>query len=74
MNIAYYSLTCDPAGTHERQWQRSIRSLRRHNQTVPVALCLYGPAGNSTLGVAEQCGVAVHQMGDYRAALGDRHH
>lgn len=67
----YYSLTADAEGVRERQWARSVRSLRRHNADIPVVLCLYGSARAATLEVARQAGVHVEPLGEYPAAFGD---
>jgi hypothetical protein len=71
VTLAYYSLLCDPHGVHERQWARSVRSLRRHNPDLDVALCLYGEARPETLATADRWRVEVVRLGEYGRALGD---
>ncbi|HEX6521955.1 MAG TPA: hypothetical protein VF070_18405 [Streptosporangiaceae bacterium] len=71
MTTVYYSLTADADGTRERQWARSVQSLRRYNGSIPVVLCLYGGASAATFAVAVEAGVRVVSMGEYPAALGD---
>ena len=71
MITVYYSLTADSDGTRERQWARSVDSLRRHNTDVSVVLCLYGGARAETLDVASRAGVRIEPMGEYGDALGD---
>ena len=60
MVVIYYSLLADADGTCERQWARSVQSLRKYNRDVAVVLCLYGSARRETLGgccSASACGV-----------------
>lgn len=71
MVSVYYSLVADADGRRERQWARSVQSLRRHNDHVPVFLCLYGTARRETLAAADQAGVQVQRMGMFRDSLGD---
>ena len=71
MTTVYYSLTADADGTRERQWARSVQSLRRYNPAIPVVLCLYGGARAATLATADEAGVRVVPMGEYPEALGD---
>jgi hypothetical protein len=77
VTVVYYSLLCDssrdcdPPGRHERQWIRSVTSLRRHNPDLTVALCLYGAAHSNTYETARRAGVEVCEMGSYSLALGE---
>lgn len=71
MDAVCYSLRCDDSGLYERQWTRSIRSLRRHNSSVDVVLCLFGAAGSETLEVARAARVHVERMGDAATAFRD---
>jgi hypothetical protein len=67
----YYSLVPDADGARERQWVRSVGSLRRHNPEVEVALCLYGQPRPSTLHTAARAGVHVVHLGDFTSCFGD---
>lgn len=71
MITVYYSLAPDADGTRERQWARSVHSLRRHSADVQVVLCLYGGAREETFEAARAAGVHVQVMGSYAEALGD---
>ena len=71
MIVIYYSLLADADGTCERQWARSVQSLRRYNRDVTVVLCLYGIARRETFAAADREGVHVRPMGEFADALGD---
>lgn len=71
MIAVYYSLATDPSGTRERQWARSVESLRRYNQDVSVVLCLYGGARAEVIEAAGRVGVEIVPMGEFADALGD---
>ena len=71
MIAVYYSLATDPSGTRERQWARSVESLRRYNQDVSVVLCLYGGARAEVIETARRTGVEIIPMGEFADALGD---
>lgn len=71
MITVYYSLVCDEDCTHEAQWARSVTSLRRHNRTVSVVLCLWGPARPHTIETAARCGVRILHLDPYPTAFGD---
>ena len=71
MIAVYYSLATDPSGTRERQWARSVESLRRYNQDVSVVLCLYGGARAEVIETAGRTGVEIIPMGEFADALGD---
>jgi len=71
MAAVYYSIACDDHRVHERQWARSVESLRRHNDRMDVVLCLYGAPSVETLAVARAANVHVEQLGEYGAAFGD---
>lgn len=63
--LVYYSLACVDGGMRERQWVQSVRSLRRHNDRVPVTLFLYGDASDRLLDEAARWSVAVRHLGPY---------
>jgi len=69
--VVFYSLVADADGTRERQWIRSVRSLRQHNDQVRIILCLYGDARAQTLAAAGQAGVEVRRLGTFHDAFGD---
>jgi hypothetical protein len=71
MIAVYYSLATDPSGTRERQWARSVESLRRYNQDISVVLCLYGGARAEVIEAAGRTGVEIVPMGEFADALGD---
>jgi hypothetical protein len=71
MTTVYYSLVADADGRRERQWARSVGSLRRYNQDVSVVLCLYGGARPETFAAAEGAGVHIQPMGELADAYGD---
>lgn len=71
MIVIYYSLLADADGTCERQWARSVQSLRKYNRDVTVVLCLYGIARRETFAAADREGVHVRPMGEFADALGD---
>lgn len=71
MIVTYYSLLPDADGACERQWARSVQSLRKYNRDVSVVLCLYGIARPETMAVADREGVRVQPMGEFANALGD---
>jgi hypothetical protein len=64
--LIYYSLAAVGGDACERQWVRSIESLRRHNPWAPVVLVLYGAPQAETLSVARAMNVLVVHGGDYR--------
>ena len=69
MRLAYYSLANFPYDSREHQWIQSIRSMRRHNRSIPVWLFLFNGASNELLAEAERWGVHVCFLGDYGAFL-----
>ena len=71
MRAIYYSLLCDPIGRYERQWARSVASLRRHDPDTQIVLCLYGAATPETVNVARARRVQLVPMGSYSSAFGD---
>jgi hypothetical protein len=71
MIAVYYSLVAGADGTRERQWARSVQSLRRFNSDVCVVLCLYGGAQPETIAAANRANVHVQQMGEFSHAFGD---
>jgi hypothetical protein len=71
MTVVYYSIACDHGDARQRQWARSVRSLRRHNGNVDVVLCLYGAPSTETVDVARQERVHVEYLGGYPEALAD---
>jgi hypothetical protein len=64
--LVYYSLAAVGGEACERQWIRSIHSLRRHSPWTPVALVLYGAPRAETLATARSFGVRVIYGGEYR--------
>lgn len=73
MRLAYYSLANFPYDSREHQWIQSIRSLRRHNRSIPVWLLLFNGASNELLAEAERWGVHVCFLGDYATFLQKTH-
>lgn len=73
MTAVYYSLvlTEGQATGYQNQWIRSIGSLRRYNQTVPVHLFLFNEPTQEILRKADEYHVIVHQLGQYRNCLRD---
>lgn len=71
MTAVYYSLVADADGRRERQWARSVASLRRYNPDVSVVLCLYGGARPETFAVADRTAVHIQPMGELADAYGD---
>ena len=65
MKLIYYSLANFRSDSREHQWIQSIRSLRLHNQTVPVWLLLFNGASVDLLREAERWNVHVCSLGDY---------
>ncbi len=73
MRLAYYSLASFPYDSREHQWIQSIRSMRRHNRSIPVWLFLFNVASNELLAEAERWDVHVCCLGDYAAFLQKAH-
>jgi hypothetical protein len=73
VRLAYYSLAGFSYDSREYQWIQSIRSLRRHNQSIPVWLFLFNGASNALLAEAERWDVHVCNLGDYAAFLQRAH-
>jgi hypothetical protein len=71
MTAVYYSLVADADGRRERQWARSVGSLRRYNKDAAVVLCLYGWARPETFAAADGAHVHIQQMGELADAYGD---
>jgi hypothetical protein len=71
MTTVYYSLVADADGRRERQWARSVGTLRRYNPGVTVVLCLYGGARPETFAAAGEAGVHIQPMGELARAYGD---
>jgi len=69
MQLIYYSIASDGAGRCERQWRRSVSSLRRHNRAVPVHLVLYGAAPDGLIQHARKHNVTVHLLGDHEVCF-----
>jgi hypothetical protein len=70
LRLVYYSLAVSQEGRPERQWGISVRSLRRHNKSIPIYLFVYGaetPA--SVREVAAHGNVTVCELGRYDAYL-----
>ena len=73
MRLAYYSLANLPYDSREPQWIQSIRSMRRHNRSIPVWLVLFNGASNELLAEAERWDVHVCFLGDYGEFLEKAH-
>lgn len=73
MRLVYYSLANSPDARLERQWIQSIRSLRRHNGKVAVALFLYNGASPALFEESTRFGVSVYPMGSYNEYLARLH-
>jgi len=73
MRLAYYSLANFPYDGREHQWIQSIRSMRRHNRSIPVWLFLFNGASSELLAEAERWGVHVCFLGDYGEFLQKAH-
>lgn len=73
MRIVYYSLANPPDGSREQQWIQSVRSLRIHNQSIPVWLFLFNAASDELLHEAERQNVHVQFLGDYEEFLQRAH-
>jgi hypothetical protein len=71
MVVIYYSLIPEADGTCERQWARSVQSLRTYNRNVAVVLCLYGSARRETFAAANRADIGVQPMGEFIDAFGD---
>jgi hypothetical protein len=66
VRLAYYSLARHEGGAHERQWINSIRSLRRHNQRLPVWLFVFNGLNDAILREADRWEVCLIDMGPYQ--------
>jgi hypothetical protein len=73
MRLVYYSLANSPETACERQWIKSIQTLRRYNPSIPVCLFLFNGATAELLRQAERWQVHVQFLGDYREFLQQRH-
>ncbi len=73
MRLVYYSLANVPGESRERQWIQSIRSLRMHNNEIPVWLFLFNGGSERLFQEAERHNVHVQSMGDYRTFLRQAH-
>ena len=71
MTTVYYSLVADADGRRERQWARSVGTLRQYNRDVTVVLCLYGGARPETFAAAGEADVHIQSMGELAEAYGD---
>jgi len=69
VRLVYYSLANFPDYSREQQWFQSIRSLRAHNESIPVWLLLFNGASTELRGEAERWDVHVVSLGDYEAFL-----
>jgi hypothetical protein len=70
LRVVYYSLAVSADGRQERQWVDSVRSLRRHNDGIPVFLVVYGVETPSC--VREEAGrsnAVLVELGDYASYL-----
>ena len=73
MRLVYYSLANIPGESRERQWIQSIRSLRRHNDSIAVWLFLSNDASEELLREAGQQNVHVELLGSYEEFLQPLH-
>jgi len=70
LRLVYYSLVVSPNGEPERQWIRSLRSLRRHSGAISVLLFVYGRETPAAVRDEAARGDArVVELGDYRDHL-----
>jgi hypothetical protein len=66
LTLVYYSLSVSPDGAQERQLIRSLKSLRRHNSTIPVFIFVYGSeAPKSVRREAARSSAVVTELGEY---------
>ena len=63
--LIYYSLVYRQP--HDLQWVKSVRSLRAHNDTIPVHLFFYNGLPAYVINEARAQNVVLHDCGDYRA-------
>jgi len=73
MRLVYYSLVNFPDDSREHQWIQSIRSLRRHNPSIPVWLLLFNHRSSDLLREAERQNVHVRYLGDYAEFMEHAH-
>src|ERR1700741_323312 len=74
MRFVYSSLANFPDAGREWQLIQSIRSLRRHNHSIPIWLFLFnGGAPSELLDEAERWNVHIHFLGDYHEFLQRSH-
>ena len=66
MRLAYYSLARSEDRRYERQWIRSVRSLRRHNTQLPVWLFLFNGVTDGIAREADACEVSLIDMGSHQ--------
>src|SRR4051812_44709062 len=72
--FVYYSISWRPRLYALHQWLQSIRSLRLHNETIPVLMFLYGElepgdGSDELLREADEQNVQVIRLGDFAASL-----
>lgn len=70
--VIYYSVVSTDQDRCFRQWMQSIRSLRRHNSSIPVHLFHFNPVSSAFVKEADRYGVSIHTMGSYREWLSKR--
>ena len=66
MTTVFYSLLPDGAEAYQQRWIRSVSSLRRHSESVPVVVCVYGAIPAVVAHVAAELGVEVVESGEYQ--------
>jgi hypothetical protein len=71
MAVVLYSMLSDSDGRYERQWARSLTSLRRHNPDAHVLTCAYGAPTPSMAALARELRVELIDMGDYADVFAD---
>lgn len=67
----YYSVAFQKNDRCERQWTQSIRSLRRYNRQIEVALLVYNTPPPSLLKEADTQNVSIHLLGQYSECFRD---
>lgn len=74
MRLIYYSVVFTADGKYDRQWIHSIRSLRSHNQEIPVALFVLDQVSDSVAREAQRHHVEIVSLGSQREWLRGRPH
>jgi hypothetical protein len=69
VRLVYYSLACRSGSPYEEQLLLSVRTLRRHNASVPVIVFLYGTLTGSTRRALSEHRVQLRRPGDHHTRL-----